>query len=287
MFSQPNIHRCITGCLTSQNICRGKWYKTFFFIFFFSEMGLLLYTLVLVALLALLYNISSVARYYLKYIFFGISSCFLASAPIPLMLLKPRDPRNALWVLKLFKKIFFFLQKSRIPAFGIRQACRLIGVTTSLEGHENIVKGSGCVILMNHQSMLDLLILAELWPAMDNCTVISKKEILYFQPFGLAAWLWGTIFIDRVRKEDAQAAVNKTGETIRTRKARVLMFPEGTRNSKESLLPFKKGAFHVALASKCPIQPVVVNRYRFLGKHRFDDGKGDEGRVETRVQFGF
>ncbi|XP_044261934.1 putative 1-acyl-sn-glycerol-3-phosphate acyltransferase acl-2 isoform X2 [Tribolium madens] len=218
-------------------------------------MGLLLYTCVLMALLTLLYRTSSVARYYLKFIFFGISSCLLASAPIPLMLRRPRDPRNGL-----------------IPAHGIRLACRLIGVTTSLEGHENIVKDSGCVILMNHQSMLDLLILAELWPALDNCTVISKKEILYFQPFGLAAWLWGTIFIDRVKREHAQAAVNKTGETIRTRKARVLMFPEGTRNNKETLLRFKKGAFHVALASKCPIQPVVVNRYRFLGKHRFDDG---------------
>ena len=55
---------------------------------------------------------------------------------------------------------------------------------------------------------------------MDNCAVISKKEILYFQPFGSAAWLWGTIFIDRVKKENAQAAVNKTGETIRSRKVR-------------------------------------------------------------------
>jgi lysophosphatidate acyltransferase len=51
------------------------------------------------------------------------------------------------------------------------------------------------------------------------------------------------------------------------------MFPEGTRNQKEKLLPFKKGAFHLAIASRSPIQPVVVNRYRFLGKHRFDNGK--------------
>lgn len=50
------------------------------------------------------------------------------------------------------------------------------------------------------------------------------------------------------------------------------MFPEGTRSLKENLLPFKKGAFHLAIASQCPIQPVIVNSYRFLGNKTFNDG---------------
>lgn len=54
--------------------------------------------------------------------------------------------------------------------------------------------------------------------------------------------------------------------------ARVLMFPEGTRNNTGKLLPFKKGAFHLAVASGSPIQPVVVSRYTFLGENYFDDG---------------
>ena len=47
----------------------------------------------------------------------------------------------------------------------------------------------------------------------------------------------------------------------------MLLFPEGTRNSAGggSLLPFKKGAFHVALDIKAPILPIVVSEYDFLG----------------------
>lgn len=55
---------------------------------------------------------------------------------------------------------------------------------------------------------------------MDRCTVISKKEIFYLWPFGLASWLWGTIFIDRLNAEKAQDVVNSTGKTIRSSKVR-------------------------------------------------------------------
>ncbi|KRT82047.1 hypothetical protein AMK59_3328, partial [Oryctes borbonicus] len=198
---------------------------------------------------------SSTARYYLKFAIFGVGSLFSATSPIPLMLRQPKDSKNAL-----------------LPAAGLRFIARMIGLKCFVRGKENIVKDSGCVVVINHQSMLDLIVLAELWPVMDRCTVISKKEIFYLWPFGLAAWLWGTIFIDRLNAERAQHSINSTGEIIRNRKARVLMFPEGTRSMKNKLLPFKKGAFHLAIASQCPVQPVIVSRYTFLGDKRFDSG---------------
>lgn len=53
------------------------------------------------------------------------------------------------------------------------------------------------------------------------------------------------------------------------------MFPEGTRGNGVELLPFKKGAFHVAVNTQCPIQPVVVSKYLFLNhdKKIFGNGK--------------
>lgn len=65
-------------------------------------------------------------------------------------------------------------------------------------------------------------VLGELWLAMDNCTVISKKEILYLGPFGLACWLWRTIFIDRRNAGKSCHIINATTESIRLAKVTLL-----------------------------------------------------------------
>jgi lysophosphatidate acyltransferase len=60
-------------------------------------------------------------------------------------------------------------------------------------------------------------VLAELWPVVGRCTVIAKRELFYLWPFGLATWLWGTIFIDRLNNEQAQSTINQTGEQVRNK----------------------------------------------------------------------
>lgn len=46
------------------------------------------------------------------------------------------------------------------------------------------------------------------------------------------------------------------------------IFPEGTRNTTDEMLPFKKGAFHLALAGHLPILPVVYSSYRGFLSHK-------------------
>lgn len=138
---------------------------------------------------------------------------------------------------------------------------------------------------------------------MNRSTVVSKRALFYLWPFGLATWMWGTVFIDRRDKRQAQNILNKQVEVIKKKKvcfilplrllillkiysfefskhsclvshllqisqAKLLLFAEGTRNSSEKLLPFKKGAFHIALDAECSIQPVVVSRYYYLDSKR-------------------
>ncbi|KAG8225580.1 hypothetical protein J437_LFUL002099 [Ladona fulva] len=211
------------------------------------------------ALLVLLYFASSTFRYYAKFTIFVILSLISASIFIPLMLRRPMDYRNA-----------------KYPAWGGRQTSKVLGMKWEIRGTEQVPKvDDGCVVLINHQSALDLLVLAELWSVMERCTVIAKKAVFYLWPFGLAAWLWGTIYIDRQNHERARSTVNETSVAIKEKKAKILMFPEGTRHSGDALLPFKKGAFHVALSAEAPILPVVLSKYYFLDhkKKIFNGGR--------------
>ncbi|XP_008547800.1 1-acyl-sn-glycerol-3-phosphate acyltransferase alpha [Microplitis demolitor] len=212
--------------------------------------------LALLIILVIICTVSEAARYRAKFTAYIFSSFVFASTPIPLMLFRPGDWRNAL-----------------IPAWLLKHFSRMIGCNFILIGKENIVKDTGAVILINHQSCLDVIVLAELWPVLERCTVIAKKAVLYLGSYGLASWLWGTIFIDR-KNSNAHNKVNSTVEIINKRKARVLFFPEGTRHSNNTLMPFKKGAFHVAIDSQIPIQPVVVSKYYYINHNlkRFNSG---------------
>ncbi|KPI93232.1 1-acyl-sn-glycerol-3-phosphate acyltransferase alpha [Papilio xuthus] len=209
------------------------------------------------ALLIILFTISSIARYYIKFILFIVLSLLSASLPIPLMLIRPFDPRNAL-----------------IPAALSRLTSRMLGIRWTVRGLENVDDTRGAVVLLNHQSSIDLFVLSELWPLMSRCTVVSKRELQYLAPFGTAAWLWGTVFIDRGARS-AQTVLNQQSLAVKEHKRKLLLFPEGTRHLGDKLLPFRKGAFHVAVDARAPIQPVVVSKYHFLDDKRLRFGSGE------------
>ncbi|XP_034950998.1 1-acyl-sn-glycerol-3-phosphate acyltransferase alpha isoform X2 [Chelonus insularis] len=216
-----------------------------------SSVGLALLILLVIC------SISEIARYRVKFILYMLASTFFATWTIPLMLFRIHDWRNAL-----------------IPAWQLKWFAKLLGCNYIIRGHNNIIKDSGAIVLINHQSSLDVIVLAELWPILEHCTVIAKKQVLWLGSYGLATWLWGTIFIDKKKGSSAQDTLNSTAEIIKKRKAKVLMFPEGTRHSNNSLLPFKKGAFHLAIETQMPLQPIVVSKYYYIDhdKKKFDSG---------------
>jgi lysophosphatidate acyltransferase len=75
-----------------------------------------------------------------------------------------------------------------------------------------------------------------------------------------------TVFIDRANRATARAAFDDAAAHMRREKQSVFIFPEGTRSyaAKPDLLPFKKGAFHLAIQAQVPIVPIVVANYAHI-----------------------
>jgi 1-acyl-sn-glycerol-3-phosphate acyltransferase len=81
------------------------------------------------------------------------------------------------------------------------------------------------------------------------------------QIFGLFWYASGNIYIDRNRRDSAVQSLDVAADRLRKKECSLWIFPEGTRNwdHPEKLLPFKKGAFHVAVQSGRPIVPIVAS----------------------------
>lgn len=80
-----------------------------------------------------------------------------------------------------------------------------------------------------------------------------KKELKYALSFGVLATLCGTVFIDRLNSEKAHQTINHTVNYLKAKNSKVWVFPEGTRNSNGTMLPFKKGAFHLAVQGEVSV----------------------------------
>lgn len=72
-----------------------------------------------------------------------------------------------------------------------------------------------------------------------------------------------TVFIDRGNRQTARIAFDRAAQQMRTDRQSVFIFAEGTRShsTRAELLPFKKGAFHLAVKAQVPIVPIVVANY--------------------------
>lgn len=110
--------------------------------------------------------------------------------------------------------------------------------------------------------------------------MVAKKELKYAGPFGYAIAVCGAIFVDRASSEAGRKAINEAGKKAKDSGISLFIFPEGTRNRSGGLMPFKKGAFHVALDIGAPILPVVVSEYTFLGPNRNDQFPGGDITIQ-------
>ena len=130
-----------------------------------------------------------------------------------------------------------------------------------VEGSEYLEFKEPTVYMCNHQATLDMLALGGSLP--QRCVVTAKKEVKFIPVMGQVMWAAKNIFIDRKNRENAILALDKVAERMKAEQLSVHCFPEGTRSMQrdKTMLPFKKGFFHMAKKFKFPIVAIVVSTY--------------------------
>ena len=130
----------------------------------------------------------------------------------------------------------------------------LAGVRLDVQGAEHLAVRPA-VFLFNHQSQLDVLVLAKLLHG--GFTGVAKKELARSPAFGLMFRLADVAFVDRQDHGQAMRALEPAVAKLRDGISLVIA-PEGTRSPTPALGPFRKGAFHVAMQAGVPIVPIVI-----------------------------
>ena len=126
------------------------------------------------------------------------------------------------------------------------------------------------VVVSNHESFADILLISHLpW----EMKWLSKAELFRIPVMGWEMWLAGDIPVRRGFGPSAVEAMARCREVLRERVS-VMIFPEGTRSKTSELLPFKDGAFRLAIEAGVPILPLAVSGTgTALRKHDWRFGK--------------
>jgi putative phosphoserine phosphatase/1-acylglycerol-3-phosphate O-acyltransferase len=131
----------------------------------------------------------------------------------------------------------------------------LNGVKLNVTGAGNLTAQRPAVFLFNHRNNFDVFMVAAL--VKDNWTGIAKKELESNPLVGPLGKLLDAAFIDRADAASAVAALKPIEEAAR-KGLSILVSPEGTRLDTQTVGPFKKGAFRIAMATGLPVVPIVI-----------------------------
>jgi 1-acyl-sn-glycerol-3-phosphate acyltransferase len=140
-----------------------------------------------------------------------------------------------------------------------------------IEGREKAVKGTTYIIIANHQSILDILLI--------NCLRyrfkwISKIENIRVPVIGWYLKMAGYFTVNRGNEESKTEMLEKSYQCLKSGIS-IMIFPEGTRSIDGGIGFYKRGAFQLAIQTGVPILPVVIEgTIGILPKHGLKFGSG-------------
>jgi 1-acyl-sn-glycerol-3-phosphate acyltransferase len=151
-----------------------------------------------------------------------------------------RDKKIVHWLLTYESLILSYL----LPVWSVH-----------IDGREKAVRDTTYVIISNHQSMLDILLL--------NCLRyrfkwISKIENLNVPVIGWYLRMADYIIVNRGNEESKTEMLEKSYNCLK-KGISIMIFPEGTRSLNNQIGFFKRGAFQLAMQANVPLLPVLID----------------------------
>ena len=166
----------------------------------------------------------------------------------------------------------------RLVAAAVRTICWLTGIRVTTHGMENIPANEPYLLVANHMSYIDSILLTSVLP--EQCNFVAKAELAHNPLLYQALKKIGIFLVDRFDAEQGVEDARKISEGIRSG-ARPLFFAEGTLQRMPGLLPFQMGAFVLASEEQLPVVPITIQGTRNI--LRGGSWFPRRGRVQVRI----
>ncbi|MBM1105305.1 1-acyl-sn-glycerol-3-phosphate acyltransferase [Aurantibacter crassamenti] len=182
--------------------------------------------------------------------------------------------------------LFFTLSESTYPQFfwmarnlWARPILYGMGCPPQVAKEEKLVKGKSYMLVANHTSMLDIMLMLHL--SRNPFVFVGKKELAKIPLFGFF-FKRVCIMVDR-NNSGSRTGVYRRAQKRLAQGLSICIFPEGGVPEDESIVldTFKDGAFKMAIAHKIPIVPITFydNKKRFS----FTFLSGGPGRIRAKI----
>jgi len=173
------------------------------------------------------------------YVVQGLVTFLVASYLIVLVRIRP-NAKQVPRVLRFWAKSFLFFTRTRV----------------SVEGADLIDPAGSYVVIGNHTSNLDIPTIMGKLPV--SIRFLTKRELFKVPVLGPAMRSIHMIETDRRAGLSAHRSLNEQVATVIRAGLSIMIFPEGTRSEDGEMLPFKKGAFRIAVDNEMPVVPVTI-----------------------------
>jgi len=140
----------------------------------------------------------------------------------------------------------------KIIKFWMKIQIYLLGIKFEVEG---TLDESCDLVIMNHQSLLDIIVMEHLHS--KDLAWVAKKEISNLFFFGHIIKAPRMISIDRENKAGILHMLKEAKDRL-SKGRPIAMFPEGTRSTGKEMLKFKSGAAMVANKLNLKVQPLII-----------------------------